>query len=115
MKVKFYLFRKAGYLLLCCLLLCAMKTHAQVYANTQTNGVTGLCLLCNVSTPDNPVNNSSLDDYSAFNVPAGLLGISIYQTLIFPAASSTGCDSLVVGIGTGDALLSLNILAGVTI
>ncbi|SKA47059.1 Por secretion system C-terminal sorting domain-containing protein [Chitinophaga eiseniae] len=87
---------------------------AQTYANIQTNGVTGLCLLCGVVNPNNAV-NTNRDDYSAFTITAGLLGVAVQQTLIFPAASSTGCDSLVIGIGSGNTLLSANLFRGVSI
>ncbi|MCW3466257.1 Ig-like domain-containing protein [Chitinophaga nivalis] len=88
---------------------------AQVYANSQTNGVTGLCLLCNISSPDNAINNTNLDDYTTFNLTAGLLGVTVYQTLIFPSQSTATCDSLIIGIGSGNALLSVNLLGGVSV
>ncbi|HVI47892.1 MAG TPA: hypothetical protein VM802_23695 [Chitinophaga sp.] len=91
------------------------KLYAQVYANAQTNGVTGLCLLCGVSDSNNPVDGTSFNDYSTFNITVGLLGTSVYQTLIFPTASSTGCDSLIIGIGSGNTILSVNLLAGLTV
>ncbi|QJB30805.1 T9SS type A sorting domain-containing protein [Chitinophaga oryzae] len=98
------------------LLLCVSRLwlQAQTYANTQTNGVTGLCLLCGVVDPGNAV-NANREDYSAFTITAGLLGVTVQQTLIFPAASTTGCDSLVIGIGSDNALLSVNLFRGVTI
>ncbi|WP_161596736.1 Ig-like domain-containing protein [Chitinophaga vietnamensis] len=90
------------------------KLSAQVYANSQTNGVTGLCLLCGVANPDNAV-NTDLTDYSTFNITAGLLGTTVQQTLIFPAISSTGCDSLVIRVGSDNAVLSVNLFGGVTV
>ena len=99
------------------LLTISLSSRAQkVYATTQDNGVSGLCLLCGVSNPSNPVNNSSLTDYSTFNETVGLLGVSVYQDLIFPGVNTdVGCDSLVVGLGSGSALLSVALLGGVTI
>ncbi|HVI46045.1 MAG TPA: T9SS type A sorting domain-containing protein [Chitinophaga sp.] len=98
--------------------LCHLMTsqvQAQTYATSQTNGVNGICLLCGVLNPDNPVNNTNLTDYSTFNITAGLLGVIVHQTLIFPSGSSAGCDSLVIGIGSGNALLSVNLLGAVTV
>ncbi|WP_315815143.1 hypothetical protein [Paraflavitalea speifideaquila] len=93
-----------------------MQAHAQrEYATGQTNGVTGLCLLCGVSNPNNPVNSVNLEDYSQFNITTGLLGVSVHQTLIFPSVSSTGCDSLIVGIGSSNAILSANLFGGITV
>ncbi|MCW3466676.1 Ig-like domain-containing protein [Chitinophaga nivalis] len=115
MKAQFYPLKKAALLLLLLLCIAVRQTYAQVYANAQTNGTTGVCLLCGVSNPGNPVNNSNLTDYSTFNITAGLLGVTVYQTLIFPSASSVGCDSLVIGIGSGNAILSANLLGGVSI
>ena len=90
-------------------------TYGQTYANSQTNGVTGICLLCGVSNPNNPVNNTNLNDYSQFNITAGLLGVTIHQTLIFPAATSGGCDSLIVGVGATNNPLSVNLFGGVSV
>ncbi|MCW3464830.1 Ig-like domain-containing protein [Chitinophaga nivalis] len=112
---QFYFINKMTGLILLLLCLSSGKLQAQLYANSQTNGSTGLCVLCGVSNPENPVNNASLDDYSTFNITAGLLGVTLYQTLIFPAQSTPGCDSLIIGIGSGAALLSVNLLGGVTV
>ncbi|HVI45050.1 MAG TPA: T9SS type A sorting domain-containing protein [Chitinophaga sp.] len=114
MTMKLYPYKCLLWLLLC-MLSCFPRLSAQVYATTQTNGVTGICLLCGVSDPNNPVNNTNLSDFSTFNITAGLLGVTVQQTLIFPAASVTGCDSLIIGIGSGNALLSVNLLGGITV
>lgn len=114
MHKKFYLKWKIGCFLLLFGVTFSSRLHAQTYANSQANGVTGLCLLCGVSNPNNPVNGSSLSDYSTFNITAGLVGVTVYQTLIFPSAS-TSCDSLIIGIGSGNAILSANLFGGVTI
>ncbi|WP_217606016.1 T9SS type A sorting domain-containing protein [Chitinophaga sp. GbtcB8] len=82
-------------------LLCLLfpRTYAQqVYANSQTNGITGLCFSCSVSNPNNAVNNSNLNDYAQLNMGTALGTVTVYQMLIFPSASN-GCDSLVIGIG----------------
>jgi len=107
---------------LLCLLLCiwmaltlnTQKSYAQTYANSQDNGVTGICILCGVLNPDNAV-NANLDDYSTFDITVGLLGVTVYQDLIFPAVTtSNGCDSLVIGIGSSNAIIDLNLFGGVT-
>lgn len=115
MNPKFYFIRKMTWITMLLLSLSSNMLHAQIYANSQTNGVTGLCLLCGVSNPDNPVNNTNKNDYSTFNITIGLLGTTVYQTLIFPTSSTAGCDSLTIGIGSGNALLSLNLFGGVTV
>lgn len=108
MKIKFYLL----FLLLPCVPHGWLQ--AQTYANAQTNSVTGLCLLCGVANPGNAV-NTNREDYSSFTITAGLLGVTVQQTLIFPAAGTSGCDSLVIGVGSGNALLSANLFRGVTV
>lgn len=103
------------YLLIWLLSLISMVATAQQYATSQTRGVTGICLLCGVTNPDNPVNNASLDDYSSFSITIGLLGVTVYQTLIFPVAGTAGCDSLVIGIGSDNTVLSVNMVSGVSV
>ena len=99
------------------LLTTPLITRAQkVYATSQDNGVTGLCLLCGVTNPSNPVNNANLNDYSTYNITVGLLGVSVYQDLIFPSVNANpGCDSLVIGIGNNTALLTAALLGGITV
>lgn len=46
------------------------RAQAQVYANSQTNGVTGLCLLCGVTNAGNAV-NTNLNDYPTYNISVG--------------------------------------------
>lgn len=114
MKTKFYPLKPV--LLLAWVMACilSVRSQAQTYANTQTNGVTGLCILCGVLNPANAV-NANHDDYSSFAITAGLLGVTVQQTLIFPTASTSGCDSLVISIGNGSTLLSANLLKAVTV
>lgn len=97
--------------------LCVSRSYGQqpTYATSQTNQVTGICIGCGVVNPNNPINNSNLTDYSTFTITAGLLNVSVSQTLIFPAASSTGCDSLIIGIGSGNTLLSVALFGGVKV
>lgn len=119
MKTKWYFFNVAVYLpvllLLFSLVFPSSSSAQKTYANSQTNQVNGVCLLCGVTSPNNPVNASSLDDYSTFVINVGLLGVSVEQTLIFPAASNAGCDSLVIGIGSSNTVLSANLFGGVTV
>ncbi|MBC9911922.1 T9SS type A sorting domain-containing protein [Chitinophaga varians] len=111
---KFYTFSRILCLSLLFSCLWLHSALAQTYANSQANGVTGLCLLCGVTNPDNAI-NSSLSDYSTFNISVGLLGVTVYQTLIFPSGGAAGCDSLVIGVGSNNPLLSVNLVAGVTV
>jgi hypothetical protein len=102
-------------LMLSCLFFSTHSYGQKIYANSQTNQVNGLCLLCGVTNPNNPVDSTSLDDYSTFTITLGLLGVSVQQTLIFPAPSVTGCDSLIVGIGSSNSIISLDLFGGVTV
>ncbi|HVI48038.1 MAG TPA: hypothetical protein VM802_24430 [Chitinophaga sp.] len=103
-----------GILLL--LLLCTnIKICAQrVFANSQSTSINGICLLCSVSDPGNAV-DSNLNNYSTFNLIAGILGVKVSQTLNFPYVSNAPCDSLVVRIGNGATIISLSIFDAVTI
>ncbi|MCW3462005.1 immunoglobulin domain-containing protein [Chitinophaga nivalis] len=74
-----------------------------IYANKQVNAVTGVCLLCSISNPEYAV-DSDLTNYSSFNAPVELLGASLSQTLIFPTTSGSGCDSLIIKVGSSYAL-----------
>lgn len=104
-----------GIILFAILAISSRAVGQKTYASSQTNQVNGLCLLCGVNNPNNPVNNSSFEDYSTFIINVGLLGVSVEQTLIFPTASATGCDSLIIGIGSGNPVLSANLFGGVTV
>jgi len=91
------------------------QTFAQTFANSQTNAVNGLCLLCGVANPNNAV-NGNVTDYSTFNITAGLLGVSVEQTLIFPSATtSNGCDSLFIGVGSANLPIDLALFQAVTV
>ncbi|PUZ26800.1 gliding motility-associated C-terminal domain-containing protein [Chitinophaga costaii] len=96
------------------------QTYAQqVYATSQTNGRSGLCLLCSwdpVTNPENAVNNTSLTDYATFNMNGVAVGVSVYENLKFPTTNpNPGCDSLVIKIGTSQSLLSANLISNITI
>lgn len=104
--------------LLCCIIVffsLFKDIKAQIYATAQTSGVDGLCLLCGVVNPDNPINSTTYDDYSTFTITAGLLGVLVHQTLIFPTPGNAGCDSLIIGVGSGNAVLSVNLLGAVSV
>jgi len=102
-------------ILLLLLIFYSQRSNAQTYANTQTNQVNGLCVLCGVVNPNNAVDGTT-STYSTFTITAGLLGVSVEQTLIFPSVTtSDGCDSLLIGIGSDNALIDLNIFQGVTV
>jgi hypothetical protein len=91
-------------LLLWLLLLCSYQSYGQtVYANSQTNSITGVCLLCSINNPNNAV-DTSRSNYSEFVVPVELLGAKLSQTLIFPSAVNAGCDSLIIKVGSSYSL-----------
>lgn len=89
----------------------------QVYANSQTSGRTGICLLCGtaVTSPGNAV-SASRTDYATFNMDGVAVGVSVFETLQFPSVNpNPGCDSLVIQIGSSQALLSANLLSNITV
>lgn len=84
----------------------------RVYAHAQSSGVFGVaCLGCRVDNPLNAVGGNE-DDYSTMVLGTALLG-GIQQTLIFP--DLRGDTRLVVGIGTDNIPLSVQLLSGVTL
>ncbi|MBV8324756.1 T9SS type A sorting domain-containing protein [Chryseobacterium sp.] len=90
-------------------------SHAQIiktYASSQTNQTYGICIGCGVIDPENAV-GSNEDDYSTLIVPLGLLART-EQTLIFPT-SITNANKLVIGIGTGQAALTAQLIGGVSV
>ncbi|NIF05434.1 T9SS type A sorting domain-containing protein [Chryseobacterium sp. Tr-659] len=84
----------------------------RIYAHAQNSGVFGVaCLGCRVDNPLNAVGNNE-DDYSTMVLGTALLG-GIQQTLLFPDLRSD--TRLVVGIGTDNIPLSVQLLSGVTL
>lgn len=108
--------RLACVLLAIALTITSFQAHAQkIYATSQANGVNGWCTICKLSNPNNPINQSSLNDYSEFNITAGVGNVSMWQNLIFASLSNPGCDSLIVGIGCSNTFLYTGMLGCVTI
>lgn len=96
---------------------CLFSTHLlfgqdRIYAHAQSSGVFGVaCLGCRVDNPLNAVGGNE-DDYSTMVLGTALLG-GIQQTLIFPDLRAD--TRLVVGIGTDNIPLSVQLLSGVTL
>lgn len=90
-----------------------VEVKGQVYANSQVNSVSGICIGCGVLTPGDAVEQASLTNFSEFVVTVAVVGVSVQQTLIFPAENSNaGCDEIVVKISNTGALIDLNLLGG---
>ncbi|WP_277115286.1 T9SS type A sorting domain-containing protein [Chryseobacterium sp.] len=84
----------------------------RIYAHAQSSGVFGVaCLGCRIDNPLNAVGFNE-DDYSTMVLGTVLLG-GIQQTLLFPDLRSD--TRLVVGIGTDNIPLSVQLLSGVTL
>ncbi|MBE4950089.1 T9SS type A sorting domain-containing protein [Chryseobacterium culicis] len=84
----------------------------RIYAHAQSSGVFGVaCLGCRVDNPQNAVGFNE-DDYSTMVLGTALLG-GIQQTLTFPDLRAD--TRLVVGIGTDNIPLSVQLLSGVTL
>ncbi len=80
---------------------------------TQTNGTTGLCLLCQVNEPTLAVDQNP-QTATNLHVPVGLLGAAVYQRIAFANESVPG-DSLRVVVGATTGLLNLSLLGNVTL
>lgn len=84
----------------------------RIYAHAQSSGVFGVaCLGCRVDNPQNAIGNNE-DDYATMVLGTALLG-GIQQTLTFPDLRND--TRLVVGIGTDNIPLSVQLLSGVTL
>lgn len=114
MKIKILLGHRSMYTVLLNLLLVFMSklSFAQkVYASSQNSQIYGLCLACSILNSQNTVGENE-DDYSTTQIPIGTIA-KIEQTLIFPAMTKQ--EKIIIGIGTGQASLSVQLLAGVAI
>lgn len=86
--------------------------QSRIYAHAQSSGVFGVaCLGCRVDNPLNAIGDNE-DDYSTMVLGTALLG-GVQQTLQFPDLRSD--TRLVVGIGTDNIPLSVQLLSGVTL
>ncbi|CAH0149854.1 T9SS type A sorting domain-containing protein [Chryseobacterium sp. Bi04] len=86
--------------------------QTKTYANSQTNQVYGICLNCGIQNSENAVGNNE-DNFATFLIPLGVAA-RIEQTLNFPATDPS-LKKIVIGIGTSESLLSVQLLAGVSI
>lgn len=84
--------------------------QSKIYANSQTNQISGICLGCSVENPENAV-SSNKNDYSTLKIGIGVIG-KVEQTLIFPSSS---IKKLTIGIGTDNIPLSVALLQGVSV
>ncbi len=55
-----------------------------IFGTSQTYSVNGICVLCGVVNPNNPISNTNTTDYSQFAITVDLLGVSVQQDLIGP-------------------------------
>ncbi|RYE34481.1 MAG: hypothetical protein EOP42_07335, partial [Sphingobacteriaceae bacterium] len=119
MKVVFTL-KKNTILFLAILFSSLLNSHlfaqTRVYADDQAVGRTGICAGCTVTNPGNAVNVNK-SDFSTLNLTLGLVvPPSTYQTLIFPSTNKPAAGTPVsVKLGTGDQLLSLDVLGAITL
>ncbi|MGN7820952.1 T9SS type A sorting domain-containing protein [Chitinophaga sp. 22536] len=112
MKTSLYFFNSV--LLLLFVSLFPSGSYGQtVYANSQSNSITGLCLLCSINNPNNAV-DTDLTNYSEFVVPVELLSAKLSQTLIFPSAGSAACDSLIIKVASTYSL-SVGAFSNITV
>jgi len=87
----------------------------QIFANQQQTGRSGLfCVNCTVTDPANSA-DGNLQTYSTISVSVGLVA-ETWQEVVFPgAAKVAGGTPVTVKLGTGDNLLSLQALGGITV
>ena len=92
----------------------AQTYTARVYANSEANRTTGLCVGCSTSNASQAV-DGNLGTASTINTLVTLLGATASQDLIFPAPVTNNTPAI-VKIGTGGSLgsvVGLQLLGGV--
>ncbi|MCK7558328.1 hypothetical protein MKQ70_26330 [Chitinophaga sedimenti] len=82
-------------------------------ANAQDNAVGGICVACNVTNPDNAVDND-LNNYSNLHVTLGVAGAYSSQTLRFPFASGPG-DSVRLKLELPGSVVNAGLLGAISI
>ncbi|NLU94001.1 gliding motility-associated C-terminal domain-containing protein [Chitinophaga sp. Ak27] len=84
--------------------------------NVPTSQVTGTtlgCVLCSVSNPTNDIDNDPTN-FTRLNIPVGLLGGSVYQQMIFPAAGAS-TDSIRLDLSSPGGLADVSLLGGAVV
>jgi len=87
------------------------QAQSRIYAHDQLSNVYGVCLACAVQNPLNAVGDNE-DNYSTMVMGTALLG-GVEQTLRFPEVRTN--TKLVIGIGTNNIPLTVQLLSGVYI
>ena len=87
------------------------KTKAQTYTDSQTNGANGLCVGCNITTPEN-IMDGEQTNYEVLNLTVSDTDAYIYQTLKFSIGGSAGDYLGIVVEDTNFASLDTNTLKG---
>lgn len=80
---------------------------------SQNSGTTLGCILCSVSNPTNDIDTDPAN-FTQLSIPVGLLGGSVYQQLIFPAAGA-GTDSIRFDLGTNAQVANVNLLGNIVL
>lgn len=115
--MKTYLFVSTCFMrtaLLSCLLLLMnnllFAQLTQIYAESQTNTISALCVGCSIQNPQNAIGNDETS-YSSLKMGVGVLG-KVEQTLKFPKVSS---KALYIKIGVAGGTLDSVLPNGATI
>ncbi|WP_343304611.1 gliding motility-associated C-terminal domain-containing protein [Chitinophaga niabensis] len=82
------------------------------FANSQTNTINGLCLLCAVNNPDNSVDNDTTN-VTNISIPVGVGG-NISYFMNFGSLASAG-DTVKVRLSFPTGLVDLSLLSNITI
>ncbi|MEH6305676.1 Ig-like domain-containing protein [Olivibacter sp. CPCC 100613] len=83
------------------------------WAATQNSGSSGSCVLCSVTNPGQAV-DADKETYSRMQVPVGLNGGEVFQTLIFATGSATS-EIFRLGLSAEMPLIDAALLRGLTL
>lgn len=97
-------------LLLVPLFLKTLPAQTIVYANAQTNAISGICALCSISSPNNAVDGNTATAASITTVIGA--GATLRMNLTFPSAGNSS-DIICVGLGSPSGI-NISALSSVT-
>ncbi len=83
------------------------------FANSQTNSVNGVCLLCSVNNPDNAVDNDTTN-FANLQVGVGAVGGNVTQVLNFGSLAAAG-DTVKLRFAFPTGLADVSVLSAIKI
>lgn len=96
------------------LVLALTSAKGQVYADSETNFVNGLCSGCSITAPQNSADGST-SSYSTLNLAVDTIGAYVQQNLIFSTSAGSNEFAGVIVEDVNLGALDASLLAGTTL